>query len=286
MEHLLFHVVADRYIRYILKPRDNNQDREINYMEQWKGYFSNKLITDIQKKDVAEAKDKMFEDKTGNSRGTGKVAVNRAMARLKHFFNVCEDDWGIVTHNPAKKIKPFKESSGKLDYLEAAQIVKLLSEASKSRNKDMELFTLMILTTGGRKSEIANVYLEDIYFDEKKIKLRRQKNGQHGELYLNDDVIELIKKKRRTAGRLFKSKYMDKGFKMAARRAGVEHITIHGLRHTFASHVAMGGASTQEVQAALRVSSPNMVQRYSHLTSKHIRDKVTNITNQWSKNHD
>lgn len=274
--------MADRYIKYILKPRVNNQDREISYIEQWKAFFLVDDIREIRKKDVADARDRFFEHKQGNSRGTGKVAVNRALARLKHFFNVCSDQWGLIPSSPATGLKPFQENKIKLVFLTTAEIFKLLMECQRSKNKNMYLFGLMLLVSGARKSEILNLRLEQFDYQDMSATLLHQKNGKPGKLYFNEEVMELIKAKRRTSGLLFEHRYLDKGFKNAGRRAGVPDISPHGLRHTFASHFAMSNASSQEVQEALRVSSLGMVQRYAHLTPSHTSGKVANVTKEWS----
>ena len=59
------------------------------------------------------------------------------------------------------------------------------------------------------------------------------------------------------------------------RRAGLgKRITTHGLRHTFASHLVMRGASLKAVQELLGHESIEMTLRYSHLTPDVKREAV------------
>jgi len=47
--------------------------------------------------------------------------------------------------------------------------------------------------------------------------------------------------------------------------AGLKHISIKGLRHTFASQLKMSGAKNEEVQALMGHSDYNTTKRYEHL---------------------
>ena len=49
----------------------------------------------------------------------------------------------------------------------------------------------------------------------------------------------------------------------------MEDFTFHDLRHTFASYMAMDGATLIEIADALGHLTLNMVMRYSHLTEEH-----------------
>lgn len=53
--------------------------------------------------------------------------------------------------------------------------------------------------------------------------------------------------------------------------AGIEHLRIHDLRHTFASLAVNAGVSLYEVQSMLGHSTPQMTQRYAHIANKALR---------------
>ena len=60
----------------------------------------------------------------------------------------------------------------------------------------------------------------------------------------------------------------------ACKRAGLRQITWHVLRHTFASHLVMRGATMSAVQELLGHASIVMTMRYAHLGPQVVRETV------------
>jgi integrase len=67
------------------------------------------------------------------------------------------------------------------------------------------------------------------------------------------------------------------GFRGACRRAGVDGVRVHDLRHTFASWLVADGVPLRTVGELLGHKSLAMVHRYSHLSPDHLRDAVDRI---------
>ena len=57
----------------------------------------------------------------------------------------------------------------------------------------------------------------------------------------------------------------------AVKATGLDAVTWHTLRHTFASRLAMKGASDGDIAASLRHSGTTLVKRYAHLSPSHLK---------------
>ncbi len=63
----------------------------------------------------------------------------------------------------------------------------------------------------------------------------------------------------------------------ACRRAGIENLKWHDLRHTAASRIVMAGGSLLDAGEHLGHSTPSMTKRYAHLSADH-RARVADLT--------
>ena len=91
---------------------------------------------------------------------------------------------------------------------------------------------------------------------------------------LNDTAVGVLEELRteNATGRVFVHKNgrpiksVQNIWKAVRTAAGVPFLRIHDLRHTFASMLINSGRTLYEVQIALGHSTPEMTQRYAHLS--------------------
>ncbi len=60
-------------------------------------------------------------------------------------------------------------------------------------------------------------------------------------------------------------------------KADLEEVTLHSLRHTFASQLVMAGVSLREVQELMRHQSYETTLQYAHMAEDHSKKKVLQL---------
>ncbi len=75
---------------------------------------------------------------------------------------------------------------------------------------------------------------------------------------------------------------MDRGgaqqaMKKLSRNAALKKVSIHSLRHSYATHLLELGLSLRHIQALLGHSHPNTTAKYAHLTSVTEKESLATI---------
>jgi integrase len=68
-----------------------------------------------------------------------------------------------------------------------------------------------------------------------------------------------------------------KAFEHARKKAKLEHVTMHDLRHSLASAIVSSGGTLVDVQGALHHKSVASAKRYAHLYPERVREVMLNV---------
>ena len=163
-----------------------------------------------------------------------------------------------------------------------------LLEEIRPRSQDLYDSCLLSLFCGLRAGEIYALHWGDICFEGGEIFIRDPKNGYNRYAYMTTEVRTMLRRrfcgqtrnelvfpantgsKRVQASKLFErcvdTLGLNDGYTDRQQR-----IVFHSLRHTFASWHVEQGTPLYQVGALLGHRSPQMTQRYSHLSPDAIR---------------
>lgn len=209
---------------------------------------------------------------------TSKATANRVHSLVGRMFKLAVV-WGVIERSPCYGLSKFREDKRPERFLSPDEIARFQQALSEDKNKVAASALRLLLLTGLRRNEIVKARWDQVDLDGRMLHLPKTKTGARYAV-LNSAAQALVEglPSRGLDVWLFPgakpgkplenpTKVMDRALK----RAGLEHMRIHDLRHTFAATCVNSGASLYEVQKLLGHSSPTMTQRYAHLASDTIR---------------
>lgn len=221
-----------------------------------------------------------------------KTTISMYFDRLRTMFYRAIE-WDYATQNPFRKIKiiGYKDSN-RVDFLSVEEIDTLLSYVNE---KDW-LFARYIevcLYTGCRRNEVAYLEWADINYKRGVrgvIDIHSKPEHGHRVKFDRPRVIPINAKLKDVLGQIPKedtflfpgyqghSTMLSWRFTQYIRRAEIgRRLTLHHLRHTFASHLAMQGTSLYIIAELLGHSSVKMTEIYAHLLPSELHSVVDRL---------
>jgi integrase len=209
--------------------------------------------------------------------GKKPATVNRHLATLKHMFRKAAD-WELIDEETIRRVrraKQLQENNRRLRYLSVDECRELIEACIPH----IRPIVVTALNTGMRKEEILSLEWE------KHIDLRHgfilldvKKNGKRRQIPITPMLRETLQGIVRRVGvpyvfvgregKRFKDT-KSTGFNATLRRAGIKDFRFHDLRHTFASHLVMGGVDLATIKELLGHKDFKMTLRYAHLAPAH-----------------
>jgi integrase len=243
--------------------------------------FSGKSLSQISPFDIERHKRLRAE-------AGARVRANREVAMLKNLFNKAKA-WGFFEgENPVLSVKMLEEPKRRLRYLDCHEEARLLAVA-----RDPLHGLIIIGTNTGLRIGAEALTLKwdsvDLVRGMLTVQAAYSKNGKTRDIPLNSRAREALARlkarNRNESAYVFSKpnglpyKSMEKPFTRACQDAGLAGtgVSLHTLRHTFASNLVMAGVDLKTVQEYGGWSDLSLVQRYSHLSASHKAKAIETI---------
>lgn len=209
------------------------------------------------------------------------ATVNRLLELIRSILRKAEREWDWLDRAPT--IRMLKEENHRIRWLTREEALCLLNELP-THIAAMAAFTL---ATGLRKSNVTQLQWSDIDLTRKHAWVHpdQAKAKKAIAIPLNIDAINILRKQIGkhqqfvfTYGNKPVNDCNTKAWKKALNRAGINNFRWHDLRHTWASWHVQNGTSLQELQQLGGWASYEMVLRYAHLSSDHLKEAAERIS--------
>ncbi|MUT70828.1 tyrosine-type recombinase/integrase [Stutzerimonas frequens] len=263
----------NEYAPYAIQAKKSFRNDESKVRIHLKPRFGSLRLCDIGVRDVQLHHAAMKASHTA-------ATANRHLALLSAIFRKAVE-WERIDKNPAAGIKPFREVNQHQRFLTSDEIARIFQAMDGEANKTAVAALKLLLLTGTRREEALQARWEHVDLDAGQWWLPITKAGRGRYVALSGEAKDLLAAlpSRGHSPWVFPGRDGDKplnnprkAFGRILESAGVEHLRIHDLRHSFASLAVNAGATLYQVQGLLGHSSAQMTQRYAHLADNGLRD--------------
>lgn len=283
-----FAVYMDKYASVHKKP-STQQLNQLHFRLYLRPVFGKRYLEDLTERDIMDAY-------TEWAKKTSFSTANKILSLLSNFWDWCES-YGYMPRRSnlcgfIKKGHGPKYRATVLDLDGYKRLFKSLDNGPAKSRMHPRLFRVLkvLALTGCRCSEIRDLEMDEVSLPEKKIHLKDSKTGPR-DVMLSDDAIkelefamkeaELIGSKFVFPGILDKNKSVDnvrKPFEWALKDAGLPHMRIHDLRHSFITMGANMGESITALKDVAGHSKITTTEMYTHLADAQAFKAVNHIT--------
>lgn len=210
------------------------------------------------------------------------ATCNHILKVIRHSLNLAVE-WEFLESNPAVRIPLFHEDNKVEHYLSDDELERLLTVLRTDENRTASRVFILLLSTGCRLNEMLSAKWADVDLEKKILKIRaiNSKSKRLRSVPLNESAIEVLNELD-TRGKfeyLFINRKTQKPYTTITKvwqrlrsKAGLNCLTIHMLRHQYASFLVNSGRTLYEVQQILGHSDPKVTMRYAHLSTKTLQE--------------
>lgn len=213
-----------------------------------------------------------------------RATANRVLTVLKAALNHAFRDGNVRSDDAWRRVRPFRGvEEPVVRYLQGDEMQRLVNAC----DPDFAQLVRAALLTGCRYGELIALHTSDFNADVGTLAIRTSKSGKPRHVVLTDEgqqFLAMTTLGKSRGDRLFTHangqpwgyNWQIRPFAEACKRARIATpITFHGLRHTYASQLAMKGVPLTVIAAQLGHADTRITERhYAHLAPSYVAETV------------
>jgi integrase/recombinase XerD len=235
-------------------------------------FYADKNVAELTQDDVIR-----FNNEYILAKRLSTSMQNQVVNAIKKFFLIVENrrvDIDLI-HRPRQEHK--------LPNVISKEEVKKILEAP--RNLKHRAMLSLIYACGLRRSELINLKPGDVDSKRKLLIIRQSKGQKDRVAPISDKIIDLLRayyKSYRPVNWLFEgqikgnkysAKSLENVLKQSLKKANIaKPVTLHWLRHSFATHHLESGTDLRYIQAILGHKSSRTTEIYTHVSTQYLKN--------------
>ena len=250
-----------------LRYSKNTLDTYKHMFEEFINYYSETEIPEITDTMIID-----FLRYLVNERNISGSYQNQSINSIKFYYErVMGGQRKIYTIDRPRKEKLLPE------VLSEEEIVNILNATVNLKHKAI---LMTIYSAGLRISELINLKIKDIDSGRMQIRVEQAKGKKDRYTLLGEKTLEVLRKYvseykpkiwlfEGAKGEKYSTSSIQANLKIAVDKVGLKkRITVHTLRHSFATHLLEAGTDIRYIQSLLGHSSGKTTEIYTHITTK------------------
>jgi integrase len=236
--------------------------------------LAQRIVATIRGVDIARYRDERLKQ-------VSPATAKRGLVILGHLFEVARKEWGIHVHNPVRDIKlppNNRPRDRRLQAGEDGEEARLLKACREARNPFLLPVVRLALETAMRQSELLRLRWEHIDLTRRIAHLPDTKNGDSRTVPLSTTAVNVLRSLPRSLhGQVFPGhtpEAIKRSYIRAVRRAGLEDLHFHDLRHEATTRLFEKGLNIMEVASITGHKDLRMLRRYTHLKAEDLARKL------------
>ncbi len=251
-----------------------------SYLKQLKEFFGSFAVSQINSAVIEDFKQKRKEA------GDQPATIVRKLNILKRIFNLAKKRWLWVKDVPSIEM-PARADRKRVRHLTFAEFDELLGKCEPW----IRGLVIVAAWTGLRKGNILNLKRSQVNIVNRTISIdgEETKNGEHLVIPVAAPALEAIKDAMKVThlnspyvfctanGKPFNPMEVQRAFKEALTKAGIDDFRFHDLRHCFASWNRQAGVDLDTLADLMGHKDTRMTRRYAHIGPKHLHVAIQQL---------
>lgn len=260
--NLLFKDVIARYIAEVCPSKRGGKEESIRLNATMRMKIASYSMNKITPRVIAEYRDTRLTKVAPNT-------VIRELAYLSSIINHARREWGLTILNPCLLVRKPQMPAGRDRTIDSAEEARLLHESRplNRRNPWLRPVIIIALETAMRRGEILGLRWEHINLSKRTAYLPMTKNGSSRTVPLSSRAVEVLESiPRNIDGCVFPLTHcaLHAAFRKACKRANLDDVHFHDLRHTATTRLAEKLPNVLELASVTGHKTVQMLKRYYH----------------------
>ncbi len=269
--NVCLHELLDRY-RQEVSPRKRSQSDAFHLRQIARHHIARLKVCQL----TPEAVVSFREDRL---KTVAPATVRKELGLLSQVLKHAHAEWAVsLKANPVSAVRKPPALKGRTRRLDAGEAQRLIEALGKSRNTLVFQVVLFAIYTGMRRGEILSLTWENVDLGKKTAHLPLTKTGEARTVPLSPKALGILQGLRPVEqnGLVFRisANALRLAWERVKRRAGIEDLRFHDLRHEAISRFFEKGLSVPEVALISGHRDPRMLFRYTHLKAEQIAEKL------------